>query len=174
MRNYAIKYFIYLILSALISYNCREIALSFNYELFKEYCNSLMVVSGMVFTLMGIWIAFLYPNSLEKIKNPSKVEIADFSDSSHDLKRLNYIVGSILKSLFIMCSILIIYASIALFKNTSIYNYNYLIFKKLAVFSLMIMLILQIECIFSVAKSNIDFLNDIHTKKSKAFSENDY
>jgi len=57
----------------------------------------LVGISGAVFTIMSIWIAFLYPNVLRVLKGENLVN-ADFSSSGGDTTRLKIIVGVIIQS----------------------------------------------------------------------------
>lgn len=57
----------------------------------------LVGVSGAIFTIMSIWIAFLYPNVLRTLKGDNLVN-ADFSSSGGDTTRLKIIVGVIVQS----------------------------------------------------------------------------
>ena len=58
------------------------------YNDFANYCTLLVSVSGMVFTIMGIWLAFLYPNALQRIVNPKTIETVDFTEQLEDTRRL--------------------------------------------------------------------------------------
>lgn len=61
------------------------------------------------FTIMGIWLAFLYPNALQRIVNPKTIETVDFTEQLEDTRRLEAIVGSVLKSSFVMITLLVVY-----------------------------------------------------------------
>lgn len=61
-------------------------------------------VSVMVFTIMGIWIAYLYPNAILRITQPSKVD-AIFSDE--DSERVKIIVGVVVLSAIVLSLLLI-------------------------------------------------------------------
>ena len=66
----------------------------------------LVGVSGAIFTIMSIWIAFLYPNALRTLKGDNLVN-ADFSSSGGDTTRLKIIVGVIVQSALSMAFSLI-------------------------------------------------------------------
>lgn len=66
----------------------------------------LVGVSGAIFTIMSIWIAFLYPNVLRTLKGDNLVN-ADFSSSGGDTTRLKIIVGVIVQSALSMAFSLI-------------------------------------------------------------------
>ncbi|OZT82191.1 hypothetical protein CIK04_28295, partial [Vibrio sp. 03_296] len=40
-----------------------------SYDSSKDFFSNMLVVSTMVFTLMAIWIAYLYPDALDKIRD---------------------------------------------------------------------------------------------------------
>ena len=83
--------------------------INYVYNDFANYCTLLVSVSGMVFTIMGIWLAFLYPNALQRIVNPKTIETVDFTEQLEDTRRLEAIVGSVLKSSFVMITLLVVY-----------------------------------------------------------------
>lgn len=62
--------------------------INYVYNDFANYCTLLVSVSGMVFTIMGIWLAFLYPNALQRIVNPKTIETVDFTEQLEDTRRL--------------------------------------------------------------------------------------
>lgn len=169
-----IKYSVYFLICVSTIFIDKTIISNIKYDLFKEFCNALMVISGMVFTIMGIWIAFLYPNALQKIKDPISIEIIDFTYGKEDTKRLEFIVGAVLKSLLIMAIVLIIYATIPIVISTEIYKTHVFEFKYLATFTSFLMLILQLECICNVVISNLLFLKDIHRVKSEIIADHDF
>ncbi|SWL01762.1 Uncharacterised protein [Klebsiella pneumoniae] len=117
--------------------------INYVYNDFANYCTLLVSVSGMVFTIMGIWLAFLYPNALQRIVNPKTIETVDFTEQLEDTRRLEAIVGSVLKSSFVMITLLVVYLV------------------KL-VFSYM-----QIEAVVSVILANVMFINDLHNKREQ-------
>src|SRR5690554_3319950 len=91
----------------------------------KDYCSVLILVSGMIFTIMGIWIAFIYPNAIKKLSDPTKIEIADFSDTLNDTRRLESIVDSIMASGFVAIVIaLMLFLKIILSPIQSLVNYH--------------------------------------------------
>lgn len=49
----------------------------------------------MIFTIMGIWIAYVYPNAVLRIVQPSKV-VAVFAEE--DIKRVRMLVGVVILS----------------------------------------------------------------------------
>lgn len=133
----------------------------------KSYLDSLVNASAMVFTIMGIWIAFLYPNALSRLVDPKKVKTADFSDTLVETRRLEAIVGSVLKSGIVVLIALSISIGKILFSTTGFYIANYAVIK-LAVLALVVtMTYVQAEAIIRVLLSNVMFLNDLHRKREE-------
>ncbi|WP_143146002.1 hypothetical protein [Vibrio vulnificus] len=132
----------------------------------------MLVVSTMVFTLMAIWIAYLYPDALDKIRDQEKLEIADFSEAKSKLKRLEFIVASVLKSASVSIVIIAIYLGKALFESISyvfvIKEAGYLLAP-----TMITLFWLQSEAIFSVMKANVTFINELHTRKEHKEEDED-
>jgi hypothetical protein len=147
--------------------------INISYIDFKDFLLVLLNVSGMVFTLMGIWIAFLYPNALKRIINPLVIENVDFSESLHETKRLESIVASVLKSAMVVVSIVLIFLTKLLISNMTFYINNQIIFESTAVSFALIITFLQLESVFHVIKSNVMFINDLHVKREDKEADQD-
>lgn len=143
---------------------------NFDYNTYKDITSTLLAISGMIFTIMGIWIAFLYPNALLKITNKN-LNPADFSETSEDTKRLEAIVGSIIKSSLIATSILILYLLKAIISETQIYQEHIHIIKISALTITIYLCYFQIESVVQVVYANISFLNDIHSKRASRIAD---
>jgi hypothetical protein len=162
MKKYMSAYFILfaLLLSVLVNY-----PLEYSYSDFENYLGILLTVSSMVFTLMGIWIAFLYPNALSRLVNPDKVENADFDTALGETKRLEGLVGSVLKSAFVVTMIMAIFAAKIVLHQSAFYYSHIVIFKSLALTTVAVLSLLQFESIFYVIYSNVMFINELHSKR---------
>lgn len=168
-----LKLTIYAALPICSFYLLHRFPIDYRYTDFQQSVSILIAVSTMVFTIMGIWIALLYPNAMKRIVDPSKNSAKDFSESLEETKRLEAIVGSVLKSVIALLGIMLIYLFKLLLANTAFY-YNYLIIIKNAALSSLILLSwLQIEAIFHVGHANFSFLNDLHKKREEREAEND-
>lgn len=143
-----------------------------DYDSSKDFFNNMLVVSTMVFTLMAIWIAYLYPDALDKIRDQEQLEIADFSEAKSKLKRLEFIVASVLKSAFVSIVIIALYLAKALFESTPnlriIQEVGYLLAP-----TLITLFWLQSEAIFNVMKANVTFINELHTRKEHKEEDED-
>ncbi|KZN56847.1 hypothetical protein JL49_20480 [Pseudoalteromonas luteoviolacea] len=170
MYKSILLYIVLFLVSCLIFYN---LEIDVNYSDFKDFLNILLTVSSMVFTLMGIWIAFLYPNALKRIVDPEKIENADFSESLLETRRLESIVGSVLKSALVVLFIMLIFITKMLIHGNNLYLDNIIVFKAVALGLVIALTVVQVESIVHVVKSNLMFLNDLHSKREDRQADED-
>lgn len=165
------KLFLYVALAVVIAFLAFKSSVSFSYQDLKDYLSMLTAVSGMVFTIMGIWIAFIYPNALSRLVNPVKVAVADFSDTLDDTKRLEKIVAAVLQSAFVMLvSLLLILAKTFLYSWLA--STPYLALAKASSAGIVITItLIQFEAVFWVIISNVMFINELHRKRQDRKSE---
>lgn len=134
---------------------------------YDAYATILIGVSGMVFTIMGIWIAFIYPNALQRIVNPNKLEVADFSEGLEDTQRLEAIVGSVLKSAVVIIFLMILLLFKLVFIKSGLYFLNEDLIKSLLLSVIIVLSYVQIEAVYQVIRANILFLEDLHNKREQ-------
>lgn len=79
----------------------------------------LVGVAGAIFTIMSIWVAFLYPNVLRTLKGENLVN-ADFSGGGEDTARLKEIVSVIIQSALVM-----IFSIVALLVFSSLTSFSF-------------------------------------------------
>jgi hypothetical protein len=170
MSKYILKYCIGFIGTYLLS-SFFELSVSFDSS--KDFFNNMLVISTMVFTLMAIWIAYLYPEALNKIKAQENVEIADFTEAQDKLKRLEFIVASILKSAIVSIIIISIYLAKALFEQTNFILEHLPDIQLFLAPTLIVLFWLQSEAIISVMKANVTFINELHGRKEHKEEEED-
>lgn len=91
---------------------CYNVQLVISYPDLKSYAAVLVGTSGALFTIMGIWIAFLYPNISASLKDSSVIP-ADFSVNGEETLRLKTVV------VVIVISALVLIASLSLFVVSS-------------------------------------------------------
>lgn len=137
------------------------------YTDFANYCTLLVSVSGMVFTIMGIWIAFLYPNALQRIVNPKTIEAVDFTEQLEDTRRLEAIVGSVLKSSFVMITLIVLYLAKLVFFKSNLYLESQEVIKNTSLALIIAISYMQIEAVISVILANVMFINDLHNKREQ-------
>ncbi|MEO1853041.1 hypothetical protein [Chromohalobacter sp.] len=166
------KFFLYLSLFFLVFFCAQYFSLSYSYVQVEGYLKSLLAVSAMVFTIMGIWIAFLYPNALRKIVNPSKVEYADFGESLSETKRLEGLVGSVLRSSFVVVVIMLVFLSKIIFQS-AVVSFDIELVKSAVISLVVVITLLQFESIYYVMYSNIMFINELHSKREDREADDD-
>lgn len=162
-----LQIWIYFALPIISFYLIYRFSLDYRAHDFVQYTSILINVSSMVFTLMGIWIAFLYPNALKRIVDPNRKAKEDFSESLYETKRLESIVLSILKSGVVVLGIMLIYFSKVLLSNTFLYINHLQFIKTVALAWLILLSWLQVEAVVQVGYANIMFLNDLHDKREE-------
>ncbi|WP_125784640.1 hypothetical protein [Pseudoalteromonas rubra] len=136
--------------------------INYKYEAMKEAVNFFTASSGAVFTLLGLWVAYVYPNAIVKIVRPSVDDIF----SKDDLVRLR-------RMLFVLCLCIMIIAASLFFHvlylflyGTEYYNINSYFIKKLALILIGYLSIVQFIVFYFVVATNVNFLNDLYTKRN--------
>jgi hypothetical protein len=140
----------------------------------KAFTDVLLNVSGVVFTLMGIWIAFLYPNALSRIVDPGRIATADFSESASESIRLTAIVGSVLKSAVVVLAIMAMTLLKVVLPHFEVMMLHLVLVKQVALAVAATMFLIQAEAIFEVMMANLLFLNDLHIKRAERQVDNEY
>lgn len=158
---------IYVLISMAAAWLCNRMQLNFRYEDIKDYLTLLSGVSGMVFTIMGIWIAFLYPNALSRLVDQQKVITVDFTESLSDAKRLERIVAAILISALVMLGALFFTLGKVVLVPTSFYQEHRMIVRASAFGALIFLTLAQVEAVLSVVFANVMFINDLHWKRQE-------
>lgn len=170
MVKYIIKYLLIFVVFYLLF---RLVGISVLFGSAKDFFNNMLVVSTMVFTLMAIWIAYLYPDALDKIKHQEKLENADFTETHDKLKRLEFIVASVLKSALVSIIIIGIYLAKSLFENFDLVTLHVDQLRLLLAPTLVTLFWLQSEAILSVMKANVTFIEELHIRKEHKEEEED-
>ncbi|MGE8190683.1 hypothetical protein [Pseudomonas sp. NPDC086278] len=148
--------------------------LKFSYADFKDYCTALLALSGMVFTIMGIWIAFIYPNAIKRLQDPDKIKIADFTSTMEDTRRLESIVGSVMESGFVAAGVTGLFLLKLLVTGLPFYTDSMLIFKSAAIGIVIFLTLIQGSSVFSVIYANYLFIGDLHTRRETQERNNDF
>jgi hypothetical protein len=138
--------------------------LKISYIDFKAFADVLLNVSGMVFTLMAIWIAVLYPNALRRLVD-EKIVDADFSEASAETKRLESIVGSILASASVVSAVMAISFAKMVLTSLPLYSDHIVLIRSIALGTMSVLFAIQIQAILSVISANIQFVNDLHRRR---------
>lgn len=164
---------IYLIIGGAVFYSTTKFQINYRYEDLKDYIGLLSNVSAMVFTIMGIWIAFLYPNALNRLVSPKKLEVADFSETLDDTRRLERIVAAVLQSALVLTVALVVLAGKTVFYKSGLYADHHLLIKSVTLSVVAVISAMQIDAVLAVALANVMFINDLHRKRREKQSDSD-
>jgi len=167
-----IKILKYLILGTISYLLIDHFSVKYSFSDYKDYNDVLINISSMVFTIMGIWIAFLYPNALSRIVN-TKIETADFSQTKQETKRLEALVASVLKSAAVTVFIMAVYLGKVILFSTPFYLVHFLTIKNFVLSLTIVFSYIQLEAVGYVIYSNIMFLNDLHHKREEREADAD-
>jgi len=170
MRSFVIM----TLISILSAFATHYYGIKISYADIKDYCGVLIMLSGMIFTIMGIWIAFIYPNAIKKLSDPNRIETADFSETLNDTRRLESIVNSVMSSgfvavviaaLFFMKIILSSFASLPALREVLMSS----------VFGVVVFItLLQFRSVWSVLRANYLFIEELHHKREVQERKNDF
>ena len=160
-----LRLIISLILPAIVGATIYKLGITFSTVGIQKTSDITLSISGMIFTIMGVWIAFIYPNAILRLKS-KKLEPTDFTENEEEKERLGRIVGAIIQSSLVATAILVANLLSAVFDNPLQQSTTP------AIAAIIISAaILQIEGVIQVIRSNIDFLNDLHSKSSRKKTE---
>ncbi|UVM03006.1 hypothetical protein [Pseudomonas laurylsulfatiphila] len=169
-----IKFIALIVFGGLAGWATYAFKLDFSYSDFKDYGNTLLAVSGMVFTIMGIWIAFVYPNAILRLQDPNKIKTGDFSRTLQDTRRLEAIVGSIMASAFVASAVTGIYFCKLLLAKTIIVTAHLAAIKAFGIGFIAFLTAIQSVAIFYVIYSNYLFIEDLHVRREFREGDNDF
>lgn len=119
--------------------------------------------SGMIFTIMGIWIAYIYPNAILRITQPSKIEALFSGDDEKRVKLLVKIV--ILSAVIISCVLIMSVSKPFIIHSNFLLNHIHLV-KSTGLFVTLLLSYGQVFCLYVVIVSCINFITDLRNKKT--------
>lgn len=126
---------------------------------------SLLVgIAGAIFTIMSIWVAFLYPNVLKTLKGENLVNV-DFSAGGEDTIRLKQIISVIVQSATTMISAVALLIILSIQKEFSFSTQAFL--SGLCQFGLIFTSGLQTCALFSTIRINLSFMDALEKQRSK-------
>ncbi len=155
-----LKVSISILLPIILAFISHKLNISYSTVGIQKVSDITLTISGMIFTIMGVWIAFIYPNAILRLKS-KKLETADFTENQEEKNRLERIVGAIIQSSIAAIAILIT----AIINTTA--NTTDTIANPIIAAIVITAALLQIEGVFQVVYSNTLFLNDLHSKTAR-------
>jgi len=163
MKNYKIIIW-HLLIAIAITYTSYFFRLDINYKDIDPIISILQNTSAMIFTIMGIWIAYVYPNAVLKIVQPSKVT-AIFSED--DLKRVKLLVGVVISSALILLLLLIGITLKTFLTKTIFFTLHRQVFSGIGLCFLLSLVYAQLFCIYAVIASSVNFIIDLKNLNTK-------
>lgn len=144
------------------------ILLIFGIDIDKELCPTilglLVGIAGAIFTIMSIWVAFLYPNVLKTLKGENLVNV-DFSAGGEETLRLKEIISVIVQSATTM--ILSIIIMVVMSTHQRFGFTTQLAILKACQFGLVFISGLQICALISTIRINLSFMDALEKQRSK-------
>lgn len=181
MRNFFtpnIVKFISIAVLALVSWHT---AGNLNFSDIKPIMSILQNGSAMVFTIMGIWVAYVYPVALLQITQPSTVSVKEaskparfsrFNDPANsdndlpieDFERIQLMIRVIIQSAIIFSALILVFVAKAIIVSTGLTVDYLLSIKRIGVFVIYVLTFFQLESIYIVIASNVNFIIDLKNK----------
>lgn len=163
MKNYKIIVW-HLLLAAAVTYVSYSFRLDINFKDVEPIISILQNTSAMIFTIMGIWIAYVYPNAVLKIVQPTKVT-AIFSED--DLKRVRLLVGVVISSALILLLLLTGVTLKTFLTKTNFFTQHRQVFTGIGLWCLLSLIYGQLFCIYAVIASSVNFIIDLKNLNTK-------
>ena len=120
--------------------------------------------SAMIFTIMGIWIAYVYPNAVLRVVQPSKIVVVL---AEEDIKRVRMLVGVVILSASILALLVIGVASKSFIVKTNSFVENTTFYTCFGLWGLLILTYTQLFCIYAVITLSVNFIFDLKNLEAK-------
>lgn len=124
----------------------------------------LVAIAGAIFTIMSIWVAFLYPNVLKTLKGENLINV-DFSAGGEDTIRLKQIISVIIQSAATMIVAVILLILLSLKTDFSLSTQARL--DVCIQFILAFISGLQICALISTIRINLSFMDVLERQRAK-------
>ncbi|AHM74502.2 hypothetical protein ACRRQX_000841 [Yersinia enterocolitica] len=131
------------------------------YQGVVDILSGLQNASAMIFAIVGIWLAYLYPNAISGLVKSEKI---DFIASTKDTKRIESLVFIILASALVLIGVIFFYVISAIVKNTDFYIFHHVTIKTIGFAYVLYLFLIQCYAVFMIIIRNIVFINDLHKK----------
>lgn len=155
----------------------------------KDILSTLQNISAMIFTIAGIWLAYIYPKAIAGIMKPSTakdkevftttldngdivsvksqntISEEDKKSAQKDIDRITMIVEAIITSAIVI--LIIVMGNVI---KPLLYSFNtkesLSVISKIGCFISLSLVYFQIVSLMSIIISNLVFVNDIHNEKN--------
>ncbi|EEV6085262.1 hypothetical protein ACWL8E_003584 [Escherichia coli] len=135
----------------------------------KDVVGTLQNISAAIFTIIGLWIGFLYPNAIQGIVSDN----VDYIKNTKDAPRIERLIYVIIVSALVMLGTLVFYIFKSLLGNTVLYVEYKAYIKYIALVFVFYLCWLQSRCIFSVIISNFRFANNLYSRINESKLKHD-
>ncbi|USV00409.1 hypothetical protein KFQ06_20670 [Serratia entomophila] len=142
---------------------------AFTYNDAKDVFGVLINISAAIFTIVGLWVGFLYPTAMSSIVNDDISYIKNEKDSP----RVEKLVYIIIISASIMIGILFLFLMRAILHTLSFYKEHVYVFRYIGMVYIYFLAWLQVRCVLSLIATNLHFVNQLHGRLNKARMEHD-
>ncbi|PSV30326.1 hypothetical protein [Photobacterium sp. GB-72] len=165
-QNFIVWHILVVLLVTSVSYCFRS---DIKFPEIQGLVSILQNTSAMIFTIMGLWIAYVYPNVILRIVQPSKV-VAVFSDE--DELTVKLLVGVVVLSAATM-GFLVLGTSLQVFiVKTSMFATYPNVFSFIGLWFLLALTYVQLFCIYMVIATSVNFVMKLkNVRHSKALSK---
>jgi hypothetical protein len=167
IKRRALLHILCLSLSILVGYTAQPHA---DFTKLSLLIESLQYTSAAVFTLAGLWIAYSYPQAIAAYTKQNKVSLLV---GIKETDRIESLVLVILSSAFVLISIIFYNLIATLYIGTRVISNNIETFQLLSISFIMYLLLIQVRAVLFVMHSNMEFVNDLHSKKTELEADND-
>lgn len=135
-----------------------------NSDSISNILSLLVAIAGAIFTIMSIWVAFLYPNVLKTLKGENLINV-DFSAGGEDTLRLKQIISVIVQSATTMIVAVIILILLAIKTD---FSFSIQIWIASCIqFVLSFISGLQICALISTIRINLSFMDVLEKQRAK-------
>lgn len=129
------------------------------YDSIVNIVSVLQNISSIVFAIVGVWVAYLYPKLITEIINNKE---DDFFDSKSETKKMESLIITIIISALVLIGVIVFYLLVLFMKGSQFYINNLEVIKISGVSFVFMMVIMQIFCIISVIINNVSFVNKLY------------
>lgn len=130
----------------------------------KDILFTLLYISAAIFTIVGLWVGFLYPNAINSIVRDD----ISYIKNQKDAPRIEKLVYVIITSALVMLGTLFIFLSKLIIPYLEWHQGNEFFPKIFCLTLLLFMSWMQAKCVFSIILSNLHFVNSLHGKLNKS------
>ncbi|HBC7431224.1 TPA: hypothetical protein KEY68_003523 [Providencia rettgeri] len=156
LNKYTISLCIILAMAVFLSYIASDYI---KYDSIVNIVSVLQNISSIVFAIVGVWVAYLYPKLITEIINNKE---DDFFDSKSETKKMESLIITIIISALVLIGVIVFYLLVLFMKGSQFYINNLEVIKISGVSFVFMMVIMQIFCIISVIINNVSFVNKLY------------